>query len=144
MKVVCDVVALRRWVEATSPRVSPLLAGTEGEDGGAYLRRKRLDRVVDEEADRASNELGRVVSDALAGCADAVAPAGASCEPDGTGRAVVGSDAFLVPDERSDEFRRIAEETETLLCDRGVEVRVTGPLPLYHFVSVDLRENARG
>ena len=58
------------------------------------------------------------------------------------GRVVVRSDAYLVARDRWTEVWRAAQEVESLLADRGVEVRVAGPLPPYHFVAVDLREAA--
>jgi Gas vesicle synthesis protein GvpL/GvpF len=142
VKVVCETAALRRWIEATSPRISELLAEANGEDGSAYLRRKRLDRALAEEVERATDEFGRVVSEALAASAEATAPVAASEDPDAAARAVIRADAYLVHRDRTEAFRRAADETETLLADRGVEVLITGPLPPYHFVSLDLREAA--
>src|SRR5207249_6451231 len=129
VKVVCDAGTLGAWIEGGNPRIAGLLAeATESGEGGAYLRRKRLDRAIAEEADRAREELGRVVHEALAACSEATAPAGAAGEPEPGGRVLVRADAYLVHRERSEEFRRAAGATETLLADRGVEVRITGPL----------------
>jgi hypothetical protein len=140
VKVLCDLAALRAWIEDTSPRIAAAASGGGGGDGEAYLRRKHLERAISREADSAIDEIGRLTFDSLAALADAAAPAAASSEAEG--RVVVRADAYLVREDGAGEFWRAAEETETLLADRGIEVRVAGPLPPYHFASIDLREAA--
>jgi len=139
VKVLCDAAVLRTWLEETGRRPVDLGAVDGEENGSAYLKRLQAGRAAAEEADRTLEEVGRVVFDALAGHAAAAAsgPAGESAAG-----AVVRADTFLVRTERTEAFRRAADQTEALLADRGIRIEVAGPLPPYRFVSIDLRAAA--
>ncbi|MEU6083283.1 GvpL/GvpF family gas vesicle protein [Streptomyces sp. NPDC047108] len=107
------------------PRVSP---------GRAYLQRRRVQRTRRDDAYRSATEAAnRVAAVAASFAADRVVhrpQQGALAEGAGQN---IANDAYLVPLERSEEFRAaVAEEGRTL---SGARVDVTGPWAPYSFAT---------
>ncbi|MFG2196384.1 GvpL/GvpF family gas vesicle protein [Streptomyces sp. NPDC048639] len=128
-------------VEPRTETAAPASAPTNGSEaesrvspGRAYLQRRRAQRSSRKDAYRAAGEAAnRVAAVAASFAAGRVAhrpQQGALAEGAGEN---IANDAYLVPLERSEEFRAaVAEEGRTL---SGARVDVTGPWAPYSFAT---------
>ena len=142
VKVLCRPETLASWVTEHSTAATSLLADDVRGEGAAFMRRRRLERVVDEETERLAEGLGGEVAAVLSEHAEETVPAAAALVSNPEGLRLVRSDAYLVASVNRSDFERAAAEAENRFAMRGCVLRVVGPLPPYRFISLDLGERA--
>jgi hypothetical protein len=122
---VVDRERLSQAVHATDPRATELAEAAEGKPAGtAYLGRKRLERHLGARADELAARLTETAHERLAAVADRAVREG-STQLKG---------AYLVEEDRNNEFRRVLEEVGREYEPFGIRFELTGPWPPYSFV----------
>jgi hypothetical protein len=135
-KVLVDRERLLAHARATSDEADAIERALEGRtEGGAYLERRRLDRLVRERADALAAGLVDDIHERLTRCAvDAVTLPAQNRDLSGHEGDMLLNAAYLVEAADVDELRALAEELETAYADVGARVTLTGPWPPYNFL----------
>ncbi len=137
VKVLVDEQRLMRAAQASS---EPNGAGDQELDGqgegGAYLRRRGLERQHRGAAEALASEVAQEVHVGLQSWAiDAVTQQAQNRELSGHQGEMVLNAAYLGARDRVDELRALVAEFEARYRDLGVRIELTGPWPPYNFVS---------
>jgi hypothetical protein len=138
LNVYVERARLREEVTRVSARLREMVGRADASaPGQAYLLRKKIEGLRDEEARAETRRVAREVEETL----------GAACE--GVARLRVLKDeateqgelaarlAFLVPSEGFDSFRAAAERLADRYTPLGFRFELTGPWPAYNFASVE-------
>jgi hypothetical protein len=131
VKMLADV---ERIESRARERGGPVEAGASSE-GGAYLAGKQQEREVREEADKLLDDLVRESHARLeewAAGSEVLRPQ--SREVAAYVGTMVFNGAYLVDDERIENFERVVRRLEAQYDELGVKFELTGPWPAYHFV----------
>lgn len=109
--------------------------GARGEGGGAYMRRRRLERHVREIADALAQELAEDVHARLEGWATAAVTRPAqNRDLSGHEGDMLLNGAYLVGADRVEGLRELVAELEELHREVGARLELSGPWPPYNFV----------
>ena len=136
VKVLADPTALQRAARERSSAAAGV--GAETSPGRAYLARRKLDRVVRDEAralaEAAVEEIhARLCEQATA--ATVLPPQ--RREVSGRAGEMLLNGAYLVPRARASEFGALVAELAAGRRELGLEVELTGPWAPYNFVVAD-------
>ena len=135
VKIVADRGRVEETALARSAEAQALAERVSGgDDGGAYIARKKLDAIVRDDADLMLNEIVRETHARLEewAVASVVLPA-QSRELAGYTGEMVFNGAYLVDDERADAFRGLLGELASQYGPSGLAFDLTGPWPAYNF-----------
>lgn len=129
---------LREEVTRVSARLRELSARAESSPPGqAYLLRKKIDAMRDEETRDEIKRIASEIEDALAEACDGAARLRV-LKDEATERGELAARlALLVARERFDEFRDAAERLAETHTPLGFSFELTGPWPAYNFVVSD-------
>lgn len=124
-------------IDDLSPSLKALNAEIEAApEGRKFLLERKRDQMRTEELRTASKRLAHELYGTLGAAAvdsERVPVAGAS----GGGRTLLLDAAFLVEDERFDDFQEAVNLQAARFVDTGFEIEFTGPWPPYHFARTD-------
>ncbi len=147
-RLLADLDGMEEWGVKLFCRRSQLFhavgAGREDEElgsatGAGYLKRKRLERLVEEEAERALDNTAQELFDLLKPVAErSVINEPLSREVTGREEEMIANVVFLLPNSQVAKFCRIIEDFEAKVSDLGLIIEATGPWPPYNFA--DFRE----
>ncbi|HYH86426.1 MAG TPA: GvpL/GvpF family gas vesicle protein [Pyrinomonadaceae bacterium] len=144
LNVYVERARLREEVTRVSARLRELSARAESSPPGqAYLLRKKIEAMREEEARAETKRIAFEIEDALADACD-----GASrlrvLKDEATAQGELAARlAFLVARARFDEFREAAERLAEEHVPLGFSFELTGPWPAYNFVVEDDDEGKR-
>ena len=141
VKVTCRPAVLADWVSERVERGDSAPTADSAGPGAAFMRQKRMERVLADEADRVRAEVGADVTAVMATHAEEMAAIRSSGDPS-SDIEILRRDAYLVPEPNREAFLRASEEVAARYAARGIGIHVSGPLPPYHFASIHLREQA--
>lgn len=136
VKLLVDKSTLTRVVEETSGEAAALRAEMEGKtEAGAYLSRRRLERLVREGADQlaaaAADDLKAMLATRVL---DVVTRPPQNPELSGHTGAMLLNAACLVDQGDVARLRGVASDFEAHYAQLGAHVELTGPWPPYNFV----------
>jgi hypothetical protein len=136
VKLLVDRSTLARVVEETSDEAAALRAEMEGKsEAGAYLTRRRLERLVRDSADQlaaaAADELKAMLATRVL---DVVTRPPQNPQLSGHTGAMLLNAACLVDQGDVARLRGVASEFEQQHAQLGAHVELTGPWPPYNFV----------
>jgi hypothetical protein len=140
LNVYVERARLREEVARVSPRLRELAERAEtSAPGQAYLLRKKIDAMRDEEARSVVRSVASEIETALAETCDGAARLRVM-KDEATERGELSARlAFLVARERFEEFRAAAERLAAEHAPNGFSFELTGPWPAYNFVEDDER-----
>ncbi len=102
--------------------------------GAGYMKRKRLERLVEEEAERVLDNATEEMFDSLKPMAKRwVVNEPLSREVTGRQEEMITHVVFLLKKSHVADFCRIIEDLENKLSDLGIVIEATGPWPPYNF-----------
>ncbi len=129
---------LREEVTRLSARLLEMAARAEASTPGqAYLVRKKIEGLRDEEARAETRRVAREVEDTLAEVCDAAARLRVLKDEATEQGELAARLAFLVPRGAFDEFRAAAERLAERYTPLGFRFELTGPWPAYNFAVVE-------
>lgn len=127
---------LRQEVERVSPRLKEMSErAAAAQPGQAYLLRKQIDALRDEETRAAIRRAASEIEAALAATSDASARLRVHKDEAGEHGELAAKLAFLVRHENFDAFRAAAERLAEEHAPLGFRLELTGPWPAYNFVA---------
>src|SRR5919201_6342781 len=127
---------LREEVAHVSPRLRELSARADSSSPGqAYLLRKKIEALRDEEARSETKRVTAEVESRLAAASEGAARLRVLKDEATEQGELAARFAFLVPRRRFEEFRRAAERLAEEHAPLGFRFELTGPWPAYNFVS---------
>jgi hypothetical protein len=143
LNVYVERARLREEVTRVSARLRELGEHAESSTPGqAYLLRKKIDTMRDEEARAETKRIAFEIEEALAAACDGASRLRVLKDEAAAHGELAARLAFLVARERFDEFREAAERLAEEHAPLGFSFELTGPWPAYNFVvSDDEREN---
>lgn len=138
LNVYVERVRLREEVTRLSARLREMAERANASTPGqAYLLRKKIEGLRDEEARAETRRVTREVEETLAAACDGAARLRVlKDEADEQGE-LAARLAFLVPSEGFDAFRAAAESLAAEYTPLGFRFELTGPWPAYNFAVVD-------
>jgi hypothetical protein len=138
LNVYVERARLREEVARVSPRLRELAERAESSaPGQAYLLRKKIDALRDEEARTVSRSVASEIETALAAACDGAVRLRVF-KDEATERGELAARlAFLVARERFGDFRAEAERLAAQHAPAGFSFELTGPWPAYNFVVED-------
>ena len=144
VKVYYNVEILTRKVEETSDRVKELKAKVAQESRGvAYFLKKKLEQVIAEEMERICDEIAQHSHDRLAGhTEDTRVNSLHSKEMTGRKEEMVLNGAYLVAEGQWAALRAELASLEKEYGTFGFSYELSGPWPLYNFVTIGFEETA--
>src|SRR5215210_7933090 len=104
--------------------------------GQAYLLRKKIEGLRDEEARAETRRVAREVEETLAAACDGAARLRVLKDEATEQGELAARLAFLVPSEGFDSFRAAAERLAARYTPLGFRFELTGPWPAYNFAAV--------
>jgi len=136
---------LREEVAHVSPRLREMVERAEGSPPGrAYLLRKKIEALRDEEARAETRRVASEVESRLAKACDGAARLRVLKDEATEQGELAARFAFLVARRRFDEFRRAAERLAEEGAPRGFRFELTGPWPAYNFAREENTEGGKG
>jgi hypothetical protein len=137
LNVFVERARLREEVTQLSERLRTLAAQAEAATPGqAYLLRKKIEGLRDEEARAETRRVAQEVERRLAGASDGAARLRV-LKDEGTEQGELAARlAFLVRREGFEAFRDAAEELAARYTPLGFRFELTGPWPAYNFAAV--------
>ncbi|MCZ7664883.1 MAG: GvpL/GvpF family gas vesicle protein [Thermoleophilia bacterium] len=146
VKMFCDSTAVRRRVEqrAEGTRTFDGTTGAGG-PGTAYFLRKKLEKMLDAEVERVTDEAAQASHEALARlAADAVVLALQDQEVTRRAERMLLNGAYLLDRHRLLEFERELDRLTLDYGPLGCSFELTGPWPAYNFVKAVAAEASGG
>jgi hypothetical protein len=145
LNVYVERARLREQVASLSARLREM----EGEaaaspPGRAYLIRKKVDALRDEEARAETRRAAAAIEDELAAASDGSARLRVHKDEAGEQGETAARLAFLVRRENFDEFRAAAERLAERYTPLGFRFELTGPWPAYNFAESEGGKGKRG
>ncbi|HEX3559968.1 MAG TPA: GvpL/GvpF family gas vesicle protein [Pyrinomonadaceae bacterium] len=135
---------LREEVANVSQRLREMRARAEGSaPGQAYLLRKKIEALRDEEARAETRRVAAEVESSLAVVCDGAARLRVLKDEATEQGELAARFAFLVARRRFDEFRTAAEQLAEAHAPHGFRFELTGPWPAYNFAVEDDEEGKR-
>ena len=128
---------LREEVTRLSARLREMAERAEASTPGqAYLLRKKIEGLRDEEARAETRRVAREVEGTLAAACDGAARLRVLKDEATEQGELAARLAFLVPSEAFDSFRAAAERLAADYTPLGFRFELTGPWPAYNFANV--------
>jgi len=128
---------LREEVTRVSPRLREMAERADASaPGQAYLLRKQIEGLRDEEARAETRRVAREVEETLAAACDGAARLRVLKDEATEQGELAARLAFLVPREDFDGFRAAAERLADRHTPLGFRFELTGPWPAYNFAAV--------
>jgi hypothetical protein len=125
---------LREEVTRLSARLREMAARADASaPGQAYLLRKKIEGLRDEEARAETRRVAREVEETLGAACDGAARLRVLKDEAGEQGELAARLAFLVPSEGFDAFRAAAERLADRYTPLGFRFELTGPWPAYNF-----------
>jgi hypothetical protein len=138
LNVYAERARLREQVAGVSPRLREMEEeAAASPPGRAYLLRKKVDALRDEEARAEIRRAANAVEDELAPVCDGAARLRLHKDEAGEQGETAARLAFLVRRERFDEFRAAAERLAERYTPLGFRFELTGPWPAYNFAAAE-------
>jgi hypothetical protein len=138
LNVYVERARLREEVASMSPRLRELAERAEtSAPGQAYLLRKKIDALRDEEARTVARRVASEIETALAAVSDGAARLRVMKDEASERGELAARLAFLVARAQFDEFRATAERLAAEHAPNGFSFELTGPWPAYNFVVFD-------
>ena len=138
LNVYVERARLREEVTRVSARLRELGERAESSSPGqAYLLRKKIDTMRDEEARAETKRITIEIESALAAVCDGASRLRVLKDEAASQGDVTARLAFLVARERFEEFREVAERLAEEYAPLGFSFELTGPWPAYNFVVED-------
>lgn len=144
VKVYCDGEVLTQKVEEVSDRVKELKAKAAQESSGvAYFLKKKTAQAMAEEMERICDEIAQHSHDRLAGHAEETRVNSLqSKEMTGRKEEMLLNGAYLVAEGQMAAFRAELASLEKEYGAFGFGYELSGPWPLYNFVTIGFEETA--
>ncbi|MCA1635928.1 MAG: GvpL/GvpF family gas vesicle protein [Acidobacteria bacterium] len=134
---------LKDEVARLSPRLREMVERAEASTPGqAYLLRKKIDALRDDEVRAVTRRIVAGMESALAAVSVGEVRLRLLKDESNDRGELAAKLAFLVPRDGFDEFRAAAERLAAEYAPLGFSIELTGPWPPYNFASED--ENAEG
>lgn len=147
VRVYCDLDRFREGVRKRSPRVSEYELGISGKmEGLAYLMRKKMDEIVDQEVDR---EFGKRLHEIYTGLSrlskdSRIVESTKQVLTEREQRKdIILNGAFLVLKKDIERFSGEVERSRNAFSQLGWEVEQVGPFPPYHFCDLPQKETRK-
>ena len=132
----CDRAKLREVIASVSPRLRELgEQASQASPGQAYLMRKKIEALRDDETRAEIKRAAAEIENALASAAEGSARLRVLKSEAGEHGETAAKLAFLVARERFADFRATAERLADAHLARGFRLELTGPWPAYNFAS---------
>ena len=129
---------LREEVTRLSARLREMAERAEASTPGqAYLLRKKIEGLRDEEARAETRRVAREAEERLAAACDGAARLRVLKDEATEQGELAARLAFLVPSEAFDDFRAAAERLAAEYTPLGFRFELTGPWPAYNFATVE-------
>jgi hypothetical protein len=130
--------SLREEVTRVSARLREMAERADASTPGqAYLLRKKIEGLRDEEARAETRRVAREVEETLAAACDGAARLRVLKDEATEQGELAARLAFLVPSEGFDAFRAAAERLADRYTPLGFRFELTGPWPAYNFAAVE-------
>jgi len=144
LNVYVERARLREEVTRVSARLGELVARAEGSTPGqAYLLRKKIDALRDEESRAETRRAAQEVERRLAAACDGAVRLRVLKDEAAEQGELAARLAFLVRREGFGEFRAAAEALAAEYTPLGFRFELTGPWPAYNFAVVDEEEGRK-
>ena len=138
LNVYVERARLREQVASLSERLREMEeAAAASPPGRAYLLRKKVDTLRDEEARAETRRAASVIEDELASACDGSARLRIHKDEAGEQGELAARLAFLVRREGFDDFRAAAERLAERYTPLGFRFELTGPWPAYNFAAAN-------
>lgn len=138
LNVYVERARLREQVASLSERLREMEdAAAASPPGRAYLLRKKVDAMRDEETRAETRRAAAVIEDELASACDGVARLRLHKDEAGEQGELAARLAFLVRREGFGEFRAAAEQLAERYTPLGFGFELTGPWPAYNFAAAN-------
>jgi hypothetical protein len=138
LNVYVDRARLREEVTRLSARLREMVERADASaPGQAYLLRKKIEGLRDEEARAETRRVTREVEESLAEACDGAARLRVLKDEATEQGELAARLAFLVPSDAFDDFRAAAERLAAEYTPLGFRFELTGPWPAYNFAVVE-------
>ena len=138
LNVYVERARLREEVTRVSARLREMAERADASTPGqAYLLRKKIEGLRDEEARAETRRVAREVEETLAAVCDGAARLRVLNDEATEQGELAARLAFLVPSEGFDAFRAAAERLADRHTPLGFRFELTGPWPAYNFAAVE-------
>jgi len=138
LNVYVERARLREQVASLSERLREMEeAAAASPPGRAYLLRKKVDTLRDEEARAETRRAAAVIENELASACDGAARLRIHKDESGEQGELAARLAFLVRREGFEEFRAAAERLAERYTPLGFRFELTGPWPAYNFAAAN-------
>ena len=138
LNVYVERARLREEVTRVSARLREMAERADASTPGqAYLLRKKIEGLRDEEARAETRRVAREVEETLAAVCDGAARLRVLKDEATEQGELAARLAFLVPSEGFDAFRAAAERLAAEYTPLGFRFELTGPWPAYNFAAVE-------
>jgi hypothetical protein len=136
LNVYVERARLREQVASVSPRLREMEEAAAGSPPGrAYLLRKRVDALREEEMRAETRRAAAAIENELASSCDGAARLRVHKDEAGEQGDMAARLAFLVRRENFDDFRAAAERLAERYTPLGFRFELTGPWPAYNFAA---------
>jgi hypothetical protein len=144
LNVYVERARLREEVTRVSARLREMAARADASTPGqAYLLRKKIEGLRDEEARAETRRIARDTEETLAAACDGAARLRVLKDEATEQGELAARLAFLVPSEGFEEFRAAAEALAADYTPLGFRFELTGPWPAYNFTE-EIGEGGKG
>src|ERR1044072_1120490 len=138
LNVYVERARLREEVTRLSARLREMSERADASTPGqAYLLRKKIEGLRDEEARAETRRVAREVEETLAASCDGAARLRVLTDEATEQGELAARPAFLVPRDAFDDFRAAAEQLADRYTPLGFRFELTGPWPAYNFAAVE-------
>jgi hypothetical protein len=138
LNVYVERARLREEVTRLSARLREMSERADASTPGqAYLLRKKIEGLRDEEARAETRRVAREVEETLAASCDGAARLRVLKDEATEQGELAARLAFLVPRDAFDDFRAAAEQLADRYTPLGFRFELTGPWPAYNFAAVE-------
>jgi hypothetical protein len=136
LNVYVERARLREQVASISPRLREMEEAAAGSPPGrAYLLRKKVDALREEETRAETRRAAASIENELAASCDGAARLRVHKDETGEQGDMAARLAFLVRRENFDDFRAAAERLAERYTPLGFRFELTGPWPAYNFAA---------
>ena len=136
---------LREEVARVSERLRELSGrAARSSPGQAYLLRKKIEALRDEEARSETKHVAAEVEERLAAASEGAVRLRVLKDEATEQGELAARLAFLVPRRRFEEFRRVVEQLAEEHAPLGFRFELTGPWPAYNFAREENTEGGKG
>jgi hypothetical protein len=136
LNVYVERARLREQVASISPRLREMEEAAAGSPPGrAYLLRKKVDALREEETRAETRRAAASIENELAASCDGAARLRVHKDETGEQGDMAARLAFLVRRENFDDFRAAAERLAERYTPLGFRFELTGPWPAYNFAT---------